>query len=173
MKRMIGLILGMGIVGLLSPSWGAEPPKMAYVDMQRALNNCEAGKEAKKTITQEVERIQKGFAGRQKEVERLREDLEKRGAVLSESARRDKERDFQLKLRDLQRLQRDSEDEIRRKDREFTDRILKELEMIIKKLGEEGKYTIIFEKNQPAIIYISGILDLTDEVIKIANQKIK
>jgi hypothetical protein len=32
---------------------------------------------------------------------------------------------------------------------------------------------MILEKNQPTIIYISGALELTDEVIKIANQKPK
>lgn len=174
MKRAGVLILLLGFLVAFAPlTWGAEPLKVASVDMQRALNFCEAGKEAKQLISQEVEKMQKSFVGKQKELEKLKEDLERRGSVLSEAVRREKEKDYQLKLRDLQRLQRDYEEDLRRKDQELTNRILKDLEGIIKKLGEEGKYTVIFEKNQPAIIYISRALDLTDEVIKISDQKRK
>ncbi len=155
------------------PVWGAEAMKIGYVDMQRALNQCEAGQEAKKLITSEVEKMQKNLVTKQKEVEKLKEDLEKRGSVMNETVRRDKERDYQAKFRDLQRIQRDFEEDLRRKDREVTDRVLLDLAKIIKKIGEDGKYTMILEKNQPAIIYISGALELTDEVIKISNQKQK
>jgi len=174
MKRVGCFFLSWGIlIAFASLVWGGEAVKIAYVDMQKALNYCEAGKEAKKQITLDVERMQKAFAGKQKELEKLKEDLEKRGSVLSESVRREKEREYQTKLRDLQRLQRDYEEDLRRKDREMTDRILKTLEAIVKKIGEEGKYTVILERNQPAVIYISSALDLTDEVIRISDQKQK
>lgn len=164
------LAVGMSWAAL---SWGAEV-KIAYVDMQRALNFCEAGKEAKKQMTLEVEKMQKNFAGKQKDLEKLKEDLEKRASVMNESVRREREQEYQKKLRDLQILQRDYQEELRQKDRELTDRILKNLEQIIKKMGEAGKYTVILEKNQPTIIYIGGAIDLTEEVIKTAdNQKKK
>lgn len=168
---LAGLIfLGAGVT---SAAWAADAIKIGYVDMQKALNQCEAGKDAKKTITEEVEKMQKSFQGKQRELERIKEDLEKRGSVLSESVRREKEKEYQTKLRDMQRLQRDYEEDVRRKDREYTERILRELEIIVKKLGEEGKYTVILEKNQPALVYISSSLDITDEVIKIADRNFK
>jgi outer membrane protein len=174
MKKAGFLILSWGLLLVFaSLAFGEEAMKIAYVDMQRALNNCEAGKEAKRLISVEVEKIQKEFAGKQKELEKIKEDLEKRGSVLSESVRQQKERDYQAKLRDLQRLQRDYEEDLRRKDREFSDRILKNLEGIIRKMGEEGKYTLILERNQPTVIYISKGLDLTDEVIKRIDKKPK
>ncbi len=167
MKKAGFLIVSLVMLAAFASfAWSAEPLKFAYVDMQRALNSCESGKEAKKVIQQEFEKMQKSFAGKQRELEKLKEDLEKRGSVLSETMRREKERDYQTKLRDLQRLQRDYEEDLRRKDQELTNRILRELEAIIKKMGEEGKYTMILERNQPTIIYIASILDLTDEVIK-------
>jgi outer membrane protein len=174
MKKAGFLVLSWGLLLVFaSLTFGEEVLKIAYVDMQRALNNCEAGKEAKRQISAEVEKIQKEFVGRQKELERIKEDLEKRGSVLNGSVRQQKERDYQAKLRDLQRLQRDYEEDLRRKDREFSDRILKNLEAIVKKMGEEGKYTLILEKNQPTVIYITKGLDLTDEVIKRIDKKPK
>lgn len=172
MKR---LTIGFWLVNLILfwafPLWGTEPFKMAYVDMQKALNFCEAGKEAKKQMTVEVEKVQKILVAKQKELEKLKEELEKRGMVMSESVRREKEREYQTKLRDLQRLQTDYQDELRRKDQELTEKILRDLEAVIKKIGEEGKYTIILEKNQPTILYISSALDLTEEVIKRFDQQ--
>jgi len=163
-------VLGMALV---SPAWGAEELKIGFVDMQKALNQCNAGQEAKKVISGEVEKIQATFGAKQKELEKLKEDLEKRGSVMNEKVRQEKERDYQTRLRDLQRMQRDFEEDLRRRDREFTERVLRDLERIIKKIGEERKYTLILEKNQPAVIYISGALELTDEVVKVANQQTK
>jgi outer membrane protein len=174
MKKIgVLLVIAFFCMGFVSMARGADPFKFAFVDMQKALNNCEAGKEAKKQITEEVDKIQKSFAGRQKELEKLKEDLEKRGNVLSEPVRREKEKDYQTKLRDMQRLQRDYEEDLRRKDQEYTAKILNDLAAIARKLGEEGKYTVIFEKNQPAFVYISNALDLTDEVLKIADKNYK
>jgi len=174
MKKVALLFVSWGLFLAFAPlAFGEEALKIAYVDMQKALNQCEAGKDAKRQISAEVEKIQKEFAGKQKELEKIKEDLEKRGFVLSESVRQQKERDYQAKLRDLQRLQRDYEEDLRRKDRELSDRILKNLEAIIKKMGEDGKYTLILERNQPTVIYISKGLDLTDEVIKRIDKKPK
>jgi outer membrane protein len=171
--KTIGVLFSVWFFGMLltGSGWAADPLKIGYVDMQRALNQCEAGQEAKKVITGEVEKIQKTMEAKQKELNRLREDLEKRGSVMNETVRREKEKDFQNKTRDVQRMQRDFEDDLRRKDREFTDRVLRELAMIARKIGEEGKYTLILEGNQPAIVFISKALDLTDEVIKQANSQ--
>jgi outer membrane protein len=155
----------------VSLAWGAEPLKIAYVDIQKALNLCEAGKAAKKQITLEVDRMRKNFAGKQKELEKLKEDLEKRGLVLSEAAREEKARDYQAKTRDMQRMERDYQEELQRKDRELTESILRKLEGVVKKMGEDGKYTLILERNQGGIIYASDALDLTDELIKIFDQK--
>lgn len=172
-KRRLIIFLCAILIAWSSWGWTAETPKIGYVDMQRALNTCEAGKEAKKIITREVEKVQKIMEEKRKELDALKEDLEKRATVMSQTARREKEADYQKKLRDLQRMQRDYQEELRRKDRQLTGRILKDLEGIIKKMGEEQKYTVILERNQPTIIYISTGLDLTDEIIKLANQKKK
>jgi outer membrane protein len=170
MKKMgFWTFCGVVILAWTAGAWGADPLKIGYVDMQRALNQCTAGREAKKIISGEVEKVHKSLEDRKKELDRLREDLEKRGAVMNESVRREKEKEYQTKLRDVQRIQRDFEEDIRRRDRELTDRVLRDLARIVHKIGEEGKYSVILEGNQPSIVYISKGLDLTEEVIKRAN----
>jgi len=170
MKKMgIWIFCGAVILAWTAGAWGADPLKIGYVDMQRALNQSVIGQEAKKLITGEVDKMHKALEGRQKELNKLREDLEKRGGVMNESVRREKEKEYQAKLRDVQRMQRDFEEDIRRRDREMSDKVLRDLAGIVQKIGEEGKYSVILEGNQPAIVYISKGLDLTEEVIKRAN----
>jgi outer membrane protein len=172
MKKKGVLLLVTGFwISWSSLAWGAEPIKIAYVDIQKALNLCEAGKSAKKQMILEVDRMRKNFAGKQKELEKLKEDLEKRGSVLSEAAREGKARDYQTKVRDLQKMERDYQEELQRKDRELTESILRKLDAIVKKMGEDGKYTLILERSQGGIIYISNALDLTDELIKTFDQQ--
>ena len=172
MKKVGVCILSLGMLIVFAcPAPGADPPKIAYVDLQKALNSCEAGKEGRKQMALEIEKMQKSFAAKQKELEKLKEDLEKRGAVLNEAVRTEKEREYQVKLRDLQRTQRDYEESLKQKDQDLSGQILRNLEAIVKKIGEEGKYTLILERNQPPIIFISNAVDLTDEVIKIADQQ--
>lgn len=168
-KTGVWIFCGAVILAWTAGAWGADPLTIGYVDMQRALNQCVTGQEAKKAITAEVEKMQKALESRQKELKKLQEDLEKRGAVMNESVRREKDKEYQAKLRDVQRMQRDFEEDVRRKDRELTDKVLRDLAGIVQKIGEEGKYSVILEGNQPSIIYISKGLDLTEEVIKRAN----
>lgn len=164
------LSLGMFIVSA-SLALGDESVKIGFVDIKKVLDISEAGKGARNQMTMEMEKIKKEIGGKERELEKLKEDLEKRGAVMSETARLDKERDYQLKLRDLQRFRQDVEQEVKLKDRDLTEGILRSIGPIIRKIAEEGKFTLILEKNDPAVVYGSNTLDLTEEVIKIFNQQ--
>jgi len=42
---------------------------------------------------------------------------------------------------------------------------------IIQKIAEEGKFTLILEKNDPTVVYNSNTLDLTEEVIKVFDEQ--
>ncbi len=175
MKKAFVFVIGFGILLASTPLvFGADQPlKIGYVDVQKALNFCEAGIAAKKTITEELDKMQKVLSAKQKELDKIKEDLDKRGSVMNESVRTEKEREYQTKTRELERLKQDGEEDLRKKDQDFTTQILKKLTAIIKKMGEDGKYTLIMEMNQPVVLYVSNALDLTDEVIKISDQKEK
>ena len=164
------LSLGMFIISA-GLALGDEGVKIGVVDIQKVLNISEAGKGARNQMAGEMEKIRKEIVGKERELDKLKEDLGKRGAVMSETARLDGERDFQLKLRDLQHFRQDVEQEFKLKDQALTRQILRSIEPIITKIAEEGKFTLILEKNDPAVAYSSNTLDLTEEVIKIFNQQ--
>jgi outer membrane protein len=145
--------------------------KLGYVDLQRALNESEAGKKAKENFKGELDRMEQSLERRKKEVERLKEELEKKGLLLREEERDALERDYRQKLRDFERMYKDSQQELQIKDRDLTGRILEELRVILQEIGEKGGYTLILEGNNTVVLYGSKAIDLTETVISTYNQR--
>ncbi|MGZ3591826.1 MAG: OmpH family outer membrane protein, partial [Thermodesulfobacteriota bacterium] len=74
--------------------------KIACVDIQRAINECNAGKEAKKTLTRDVEKIQSLILEKQKELQDMKESFDKQSLMLSPEARASREKELQARFRD-------------------------------------------------------------------------
>ncbi len=163
--KKFGVIAGMILLGWFGSVWAADL-KVAYVDIQKAINECNAGKEAKKVITKDVEKIQRLGADKQKELQAMKESLEKQIMMLTPEARANKEKEYQTKLRDFQRWADDTQNEMRQKQMEMERNISGGLMKVIQKLGADEGYTFILEKNETVVLYASKAMDLTDRVIK-------
>lgn len=170
MKRLIGLILG-GLLLVASPALAEV--KIGYIDLQKALNLSEAGKAAKEKIGKKVKEHESTIDSRQKELKKLKDDLEKQALLLSEEARAAKERDYQQKLKDFQRFTKDIQEELQQQDADFTRQILEEVFKVIKEVGEKEGYTLILEQAESSILYADDKIDLTDKVIKAFDARSK
>ncbi len=140
--------------------------KVAYVDLQRALNQSKAGAAAKQQISDQVKKYEVEFKTKQDDLLRMKSDIEKQAALLSDTARSEREREYQRRVTELQRFQKDIQEELQLKDAEYTTRIINEMFDVLNKIGAEGDYTMIIEKNEGAIVYADPTIDLTDALIK-------
>ena len=169
MKQLvIALLVCLGLT--VAPAW-AETPKIAYIDLQKALNLSEAGKEAKEKIKEQVQTYDKEVKERQDELKKLKEDLEKQVMLLSEEARNVKERDYQQKVKDYQRFTKDIQESLQQMDTDYTRKILEDLLEVAQNIGKSEGYTMILEKTESSIVYADESIDMTDEVIKVFNQQ--
>jgi outer membrane protein len=96
--KMVSLVIGMILLGWLGSLWAADL-KIAYVDIQRAVNESNAGKDAKKVITKDVEKFQRLIADKQKELQTMKESFEKQALMLTQDARANKEKEYQKTAR--------------------------------------------------------------------------
>lgn len=144
--------------------------KIGYIDLQRALNESDAGKEAKAIFNKRVEELQKELDEKQNELKKMQEDLEKQKGVLTAEARGEKEKSFQQKLKDVQRFAKDSQEELQQKDAELTKKILKDLRETIKKTGADEGYTLIIEKGDNFVLYAGEGIDITDRILETYNK---
>ncbi len=147
--------------------------KIGFVDIQKAVNECNAGKDAKKAIVKEVEKFQRLIAEKQKELQTMKESLEKQSPMLNPEARAAKEKDYQSKLRDFQRWGEDNQNEINQKRMEMERNISLGLQKVIQKVGADEGYTLILEKNENIVLFASKAIDLTDRVIKLYDAQKK
>jgi len=147
----------------------AQPLKVGFIDLQKVMLESEKGKAARKALTDEAEKLKKNLTQKQDEIQKLKDTLEKQGATITPEARAEREKQYQAKLKDYQRLASDFESELRQKDVEASTKILKELEEVVKKFGESEKFTLIFERTQSSVLFGSPSADVTDKVIALYN----
>jgi outer membrane protein len=170
MRMKTALALG-ALLAAIAGTGEAAGTRIGYVDVQRVLVRSMAGVAAREVLEREKATMQKDVDARRSEVEKLREELEKKGLVLSAEARREKEEILQRKVRDLRRLAEDLEKELQRKEQQATQRILQELTGVIERMGKERGFLMILEKRSAGVIYGDADGDMTEEVIKLYDQE--
>jgi len=164
-EKKVSFVIGLILLGWLGSGWAAEL-KIAYVDIQRAINESNAGKDAKKAITKDVEKFQRLVADKQRELQTMKESFEKQALMLTPDARANKEKEYQNKLREFQRWGEDTQNELNQKRMEIERNISIALVKVIQKLGADEGYTLVLEKNENIVLFVSKTIDITDRAIK-------
>ena len=162
-------VAGLGL--LLASAVPAQQLKIGYVDLQRALNESDAGKAAKERFKVQVDRLQVDLKKKKDALDAMKEQIEKKASVMKAEEARNLEKDYQKKLRDFERAYKDSQGELQQKDSELTVELLKELQVVIEQFGKEQGYSIILEQSSSSVLYGAADLDLTDQVIARYNAR--
>src|SRR5689334_6695182 len=92
----------------------------------------------------------------------MQEDIEKNAVTMSESQRRNRERDFQEMNRDFQRKQREFREDLNQRRNEELAQVVELANRIIRQIAEQEKFDIIFQD----AVFASPRIDITDKVIK-------
>jgi outer membrane protein len=142
--------------------------KIGYIDLQRIFYESEAGKKAKSEFDALIKSKKVVVEEKSKTLEKLKSDLEKQASALSPEARKAKQDEYEKIERESLRFAQDSEAELRKKDAELKDVIIKEVLELMNKIGKEEGYTIIIDRS--TVIYFNKEIDITDMVIKKYNE---
>ena len=148
-----------------------EALKIGILDLQKVLNECDAGKKAKTDLEALIKSKESAIEEKGLEIEKLKSELQKQASVLSSEAKKSKEAELEKLLRDYQRTVQDSQEELKRKEGELTEAIIKGVHELVDDIGKKEGYTVIIEKS--LALYINEDLDITDTVIKRHNKSKK
>jgi outer membrane protein len=113
--------------------------KIGLINIQKIVMESKAGKEARSAFEIEL--------GGKRSILQVREQ------------------EVAKEVKELQRLKQDLEDDLKRKDRELSSKMLKDIFEVTQKVGQEKQFTIIMQSG-PQIIYRDKAIDITDEVLK-------
>ena len=147
----------------------AESAKVGYVDLQRAMNMSEHGKNVKIELEGIVKEKSEAVEKLAAERDALQQDLEKNRMVMSEEAVRDKIETIKKIERAAERMIEESNEELGRIQREKELGILKDLDDIIGIIGREDGYSVILPAEM--VLFAPEGASITNEVIKRYNAK--
>lgn len=141
--------------------------KVGYVDLQRTLNETQAGKSAKKKLEADKAKKQKELDRKQQELQQYAAELDKQRLVLKPDVLRQRERELQEKYVKLQETYLQLQQGLVAQEAELVKQILLKATPVIKEIAAKRGYSMIVDKN--AVLWASDALDITNEV----NQRVK
>ena len=173
-RRIVGrgswLALAMALAWAIASPASADV-KIGVVDMQRALNECNAGKKAKEQVRAKFEKAQNELKAQRESLDRMRESYDKKALVLKEDERRNLEKDMEVRSLDFKRKYEDYQRDLKRTDAELTSGIVEQLYGIVAAYAKERGFTVVLETSAGALVYADPSIDVTDEVIKRHNAR--
>jgi len=147
---------------IAAPALANEASKIGYVNTQRVFRDAPAAVKAQKKLDAEFSRRDQDLQAMAKKLQSLQESLEKNGVTLSESDRRNKERELNDLNRDFQRRQREFREDLNLRQNEEMAAVLEKANKAIKQIAENEKFDLILQD----VVWVSPKLDITDKVIK-------
>ena len=147
--------------------------KIGVVDLQRAINETEDGRQAKRRLKKLFDERQKSLDEKQESLKAQKESLERQQDVLSEDALRKKAEEFQTEVMELQNEYMQYQQELSAKESELTQKILEKMQQILRRIGQTEGYTLIIEANEGGVVWVPSNLDLTDVLIQQYNRQAK
>ncbi len=172
MKRRSTVIAALAAAASLTgaaAAWAQTPApiqRIGFVDVQRVLARSAAGVAAREQLEREKASMQKEMDGRKQEIEKLRDEIEKKGPLMTADARREKEEAFERKRRDASRLVDDFQRELAKKEQLLARRVLQEVTTVVERVAREKGYQLVLERQNSGIVFVATEADLTEEIIR-------
>ncbi len=166
--KKFGLMIFVLSISLLIAQ-GSYASNIATVDLNRVMQDSNAGKSAKASIERLVEAKKVVINRKIKEISKL-SDMLKSGKLSAKE--RDRQRDlYQEKVKALQRYKTDAADEVRAKEREMSNNIISSVVDIIKKYAKAHKIDAVMEIHNGGLIYWNDANDITKKIVSIYNKE--
>ena len=167
MRRTLVALLATALLAV-SGTAAAIEYKIGFVNTERLFREAAPAKRAQ-------QRLEREFATRDAEIQKLAKQvrdlqavLDRDGATMGETDRRNKERDLANASRDLTRLQREFREDVNLRKNEELAAIQERANKVIKDIAEAEKYDLIL---QDPVVFASQRIDITDTVIKALADK--
>lgn len=139
--------------------------KIGYIDLQKVIRDSKAGKSAKAAFENEFKQKKQIIDNKANILAQEKQDFISQSPLMDDEARKRKAEEIQQNEKELTRLRDDFREELQKKDFELTQKILKELESVIRVIGTKEGYSLIVEKTESGIIFGGDDVNITQKVI--------
>lgn len=147
-----------------------EGAKIAFVVLQRVVQESADGKQASAKVQALQQKKVAELNDRQKATQTLQERLDKSGAVMSEAARTDLQKQLERAQVDLQRATQDAQQEVQELQQQLQEEFQRRIAPIIEQVGKERGLHYIFNGPDSGLVWADASLDITADVVKRFDQ---
>src|SRR4249920_228942 len=167
--RVTGLIGAVAVwLAMVSPVLSDETFKVGVMNQQVVIEQSKAGKRALEELKAYSATRQKIINADDQELKELQQAIQ--DEKLTDSAKQEKQGQFQAKMEAYQRRLTDFNREIQQKQREMVAEYTKKVQAAAQVVVEKNGYVAIIDKGNEAamkiVLYHQPALDLTDQVVK-------
>jgi len=142
--------------------------RIGFVNTERLFREATPAKRAQAKIEKEFATRDAEIQKLAKQVRDLQSALDRDGATMSDTDRRNKERDLANQSRDLTRMQREFREDLNLRRNEELAGIQERANKVIQQIAADEKYDLIL---QDPVVYAIQRIDITDRVIKALADK--
>ncbi|MEA3328827.1 MAG: OmpH family outer membrane protein [Candidatus Omnitrophota bacterium] len=170
MKKLAVVFLSLSMLVTLVVPIGLEAgniSKVGYIDLAKIFDQYNRTKNSDSNLEREWKDKQGEIEKMKGAITSLKDELELR----SESAKEGKQAEIDKKIKKLQDFSKEAKDELTSKRSEMVREILKDIDDTINEYGKSKGYDLIL--NERVLLYRNKVLDLTDKIVKILNDKYK
>lgn len=171
MKRGTAIVLVALAATLFAAGSGfGEGLRIAVIDVNKILNESQAGQAARKKMESRYEELKKKIETATEEAKKMKEELDKQKILLGKEKLKEREEALAGKVGELRRLTQESEKEMQTRQKELTAEILKIVEGKIDKVVEEEKIDLLLDRSS-GVVHAAPALDITGKVLSRVNQE--
>jgi len=157
------------LASFLSTTAAAEPTKIGYVDLQRAVMEVDEGAEANRKLKADFEKKQKILDQKKNEIQALQQELESQGLMMKAEVKQQKAGLLQKKMMEAQQVYVELQTDLSNKQVKVHGGILQKMQTILETIGREYKLSLIIEKTEGSVLYAKSDMDYTNELIRRYN----
>jgi outer membrane protein len=143
-----------------------EGARIGYIDLQRIANESVEGKAATAKVQELNQKKVAELNEKQKQLQALQQKHQQTGAVLSDPARGQLEKEIDRMQREIQFFTQNAQAEVQELQQDLMEDFQIKLRPIIDKVAESRTLHVVFSVLDAGIVWAHAGLDLTSEVIQ-------
>ena len=162
------ILVSFALTTSLSANIGAAELKIGYVQVDKILQDAPQTAESGKKLEREFSPRSLDLDKMQKQIRDIEAALDKEGVTLSETERRNKERDASNLKIEFQRKQRELREDINLRKNEELSNLQDRINKAVQTVSETDGYDLVVYSG---VAYASRKIDITDKVLKLLGKK--
>jgi Skp family chaperone for outer membrane proteins len=144
--------------------------KIAFVNTTGVLQGTGEGRRELTSLEEFINERQRSLETERVELEELRRQFDSQVRMLNPDTASEMRRTVTEKERRVQRSQEDTELDINRRRNELLARMSEKIQTVIAEYAQQNGFGAVFMET-PALPYYSPTLDITDDIIRVYDQK--